>query len=59
MSEDLISVIDVANHHGKRKQTIFKILKRLGIEARKIRGSNHGQFLSFVYHAGRIPTREQ
>ena len=58
MSEELISVIDVANHHGKRKQTIFKILRRLGIEARKIRGANHGQFLS-IHHAGRIPTREQ
>jgi len=48
MSEDLISVIDVANHHGKKKQTIFKILRRLGIEARKIRGAKHGQFLSYI-----------
>jgi hypothetical protein len=48
MSEELISVIDVANHHGKRKQTIFKILRRLGIEARKLRSGNHGQFLSYI-----------
>jgi len=48
MSENLISVIDVASHHGKRKQTIFKILKRLGIEARKLRGGSDGQFLSYI-----------
>jgi len=48
MSEDLVSVIDVARHHGKKKQTIFKILRRLGIEARKIRGAKNGQFLSYI-----------
>lgn len=30
MNDDLISVIDIANQHSKHKQTIFKILKRLG-----------------------------
>jgi hypothetical protein len=48
MSEDPISVIDVAIHHGQRKQTIFKIIKHLGIESRKIRGTKHGQFLSHI-----------
>ena len=32
MSEDPISVIEVAKYHGKHKQTIFKVLRRLGIE---------------------------
>jgi hypothetical protein len=48
MSEELISVIDVANHHGKRKQTIFKILRRLGIEARKLRSGNHVVFVTYT-----------
>jgi hypothetical protein len=40
MADDLISVIDLANQYGKRKQSIFKILKRLGIEATKRQGAN-------------------
>src|SRR2546423_816181 len=49
MSEDMISVIDVANHHGKRKPTIFKVLKRLGIEPTKIRSAaNGGQLISYI-----------
>ena len=43
MDEKNISVIDLAKELGKAKQTVFKVLKRLGIESRKIRGSdNHG-----------------
>jgi hypothetical protein len=35
MSEGTISVIDLAAQHGMRKQTVFKILARLGIETVK------------------------
>jgi hypothetical protein len=49
MRDDLISVIDVSNHHGKRKQTVFKVLKRLGIEPKKIRSStSRGQFIAYI-----------
>ena len=49
MSQDLISVIDAASQVGKRKQGVFKILKRLGIEAQKLRGSDaHGQLISYI-----------
>src|SRR5579862_5576833 len=40
MDDDWISVIDVGRHHGKQKATVFKILKRLGIEPRKIRSAS-------------------
>lgn len=40
METDLISVKDVANHHGKQRATIFKIIKRLGIETSKQRNSS-------------------
>lgn len=49
MDDDLISVIDVASHHGKQKQTIFKILRRLGIETSKIRNSaSKNQFVAYI-----------
>jgi hypothetical protein len=49
MSEDLISVIDVANQLGKHKGTIFKVLKRLGIEPQKVRSAtNGGQLISYI-----------
>ena len=32
MQDDLISVIEIARIHGRRKQHVFKLLKRLGIE---------------------------
>ena len=32
MSEELISVSDLASQLGKRKQTVFKVLRRLRIE---------------------------
>ncbi len=40
MGDDLISVIDVAQKHGKHKATVFKVLKRLGIEPTKHRSSS-------------------
>jgi hypothetical protein len=48
MAEDLISVIDAAFQFGKRKQTVFKILKRLGIETRKLRSGKKGQLVSYI-----------
>jgi hypothetical protein len=49
MDDDLISVIDVANQYGKQKQTIFKILRRLGIETSKIRNSSSkNQLVAYI-----------
>ena len=49
MSEELISVRDLASQLGKRKQTVFKVLRRLRIEPRKLRSSDRrGQIVSFV-----------
>ena len=49
MDVDLISVLDVAAQHGKRKQTVFKILKRLGIEATKHRSSaGKNQLVAYI-----------
>lgn len=47
--ENLISIIDVAIQTGKRKASIFKILKRLNIEPIKMRSSaNRGQVISYI-----------
>ena len=57
MDEKNISAIDLAKELGKAKQTVFKVLKRLGIESRKIRGSdNRGQRIAYITYAeaGRI-----
>jgi hypothetical protein len=49
MADDLISVIDLAKHYGKRKQSIFKILKRLGVEATKRQSANsRGQVIAYI-----------
>jgi hypothetical protein len=48
MDEDLISAIDVALQLRKRKQTIFKILKRLGIETQKRRSGKRGQIVAYI-----------
>lgn len=45
MTEEMISVIDAAAHLGKRKATIFKVMKRLHIEATKRRSSSNGNQL--------------
>ena len=41
MTEELISVIDVARKFGMHKQTVFKVIKRLGIETTKQRNPEH------------------
>jgi hypothetical protein len=49
MLDDLISVIDVANRLGIRKQTVFKVMKRLGVSAVKLRSAGHkNQMISYV-----------
>ena len=49
MSEDLISVIQASEHLGKRKQTVFKVLKRLGIRTQKQRHSSHkNQLIAYI-----------
>jgi hypothetical protein len=52
MPDDLISILDLATDLGRRKQTIFKIVKRLGIEPAKFRGPNsRGAIISYVTEA--------
>lgn len=49
MSDELISVIDVAAKLGERKQYIFKILRRLGIESKKQKSSEaRGQSIAYI-----------
>ena len=49
MPNELISVIDIAHIHGKRKQSIFKLLKRRGIEQVKAPGEGaRGQAISYI-----------
>lgn len=49
MPEESISVTDLARQLGKRKHTVFKVLKRLGIQPRKRRNSGRrGQLVSYV-----------
>ena len=49
MPNEMISVIDIAQIHGKRKQSIFKLLKRRGIEQVKAPGEGaRGQAISYI-----------
>lgn len=49
MLEDTISIIEIARIHGKRPQSIHKIVKRLGIEASKVRSEDsRGQLISYI-----------
>ena len=49
MGDDLIAVRDVAAEHGKRKQTVFKVLKRLGIDTTKQRASSgKNQLIAYI-----------
>lgn len=57
MAENLISVKEFAEQHGLRRQTVFKVIKRLGIEQAKSRGgeANRGQTISYISeHDGRL-----
>lgn len=50
MDKNLISVKEFAEANGLHRQTVFKVLKRLGIEQSKSRGSseNRGQTISYI-----------
>ena len=50
MSDRRISVNDLAQKHGLIKQTVFKVIKRLGIEPEKTRGGSEsrGQMISYI-----------
>ena len=49
LRDELISIADLAREQGKLKQTVFKIVKRLGIEPQKARSSsNGGQLISYI-----------
>ena len=50
MTDKLISVKDLAEKHGLHRQSVFKVIKRLGIEPEKTRGGseNRGQVISFI-----------
>lgn len=50
MSEGLIAVKDFSDSNGLRRQTVFKVIKRLGIEPEKCRGGNEsrGQTISYI-----------
>lgn len=49
MQDELISVIEIARIHDKRKQHVFKLLKRLGIEQVKALGEDsRGQKVAWI-----------
>ena len=49
MEDELISVADLASQLGKRKQSLFKIVRRLGIETkRSANSSSRGQLVAYV-----------
>lgn len=49
MTNEAIAVVDLAIQVGKRKQSIFKILTRLGIQTTKRRSSdNRGQLIACI-----------
>lgn len=51
MTDSIVSVIDLAAQHGMRKQTVFKVLARLGIETVKRPGNNktnRGQVIAYI-----------
>lgn len=52
MDDGLISVIDLAAQLDRRKQTLFKVVSRLGIETvKQSNGNNRGATLAYVTHA--------
>ena len=49
MSDELISVMEIAKTHGKHRQSIHKLLRRLGIETTKINTEeSRGQLATFI-----------
>lgn len=49
MPQELISVIDAAKKLGMNKQTLFKVIKRLGVPTTKQRNSDHkNQLIAYI-----------
>jgi len=49
MNDPVISVIDIARHSNKHKQTVFKVIKRLGIEmTMQRRSDSRNQMVAYV-----------
>ena len=49
MDNDIISVVDASKKTGIRKQTLFKIIKRFGLNTTKQQSSSHrGQLISYI-----------
>ena len=49
MTDEPVSVLDLADQIGKRKQTIFKVLSRLNIQTTKQRSAgSRGQLIAYI-----------
>ena len=49
MSDDLISVSEIASRHGRHKNSLFKVLKRLGIETQRLKSQeSRGQAAAYI-----------
>jgi hypothetical protein len=49
MQDEIVSVIDIARLYGKHKQSVFKLVRRLGIEMVKVQGEDsRGQKISCI-----------
>jgi CTP-dependent riboflavin kinase len=49
MDDEMVSVIDIANELGKRKQSIFKVLNRLNIERNFEKSeASRGQRIAYI-----------
>lgn len=60
MTDDLISVIEAGRQLERRKSTIFKVMKRLGIEAHKRRASGSGnQVASYLTQEDFLRVKEE
>lgn len=59
MNDDMISVIEAGRQLERRKSTIFKVMRRLGIHAHKRRDSNSGnQVVSYLTQADFIRVKD-
>jgi len=51
-NDEVISVIEAGRQLGRAKQTIFKVMRRIGIHANKSRDSSHGnQLIAYLSQA--------
>ena len=50
IDKKMISVIDFATENGFRKQSVFRIMKRLEIESKRVQGGKRhgGQFVAYI-----------